>query len=99
MRTDSALVALSEYSKRRHEYFAVSPVSFAGCQLTPLSIEISTLAISFSPAQAKPATATGPAGNVAPSAGWVISDFTTSPLSGAVSFGSTAAPGATRLVG
>ena len=36
---------------------------------------------------------------VAPSSGRVISDFTTRPVSGAMSFGSTAAPGATRLVG
>ena len=38
-------------------------------------------------------------GLLAPSSGRVMSDFTTSPVKGARSFASTAAPGATRLVG
>ena len=40
-----------------------------------------------------------PTAAVAPSSGRVISDFTTRPVSGAMSLGSTVAPGATRLVG
>jgi hypothetical protein len=38
-------------------------------------------------------------GSDAPFAGVVINDFTARPLSGSMSFASTAAPGATRLFG
>ena len=79
--------------------WAWDPTSRAGCHVAPLSVETSTLAISVSPAQAKPATVTRPGFSTAPSSGAVMSDFTTSPVSGAMSFASTAAPGATRLVG
>ena len=74
-------------------------MSCAGCHVAPASIETSTRAMSISPAQAKPATVTLPGGTTAPSSGRVMSDFTTSPVSGAMSLASTAAPGATRLVG
>src|SRR5688572_33004010 len=55
--------------------------------------------MSVSPAHANPATSTLPGAIVAPSVGRVISDLTTSPVNGAMSLASTAAPGATRFVG
>src|SRR6187402_1840623 len=71
IRYDCGLVALSSNSNRRHVKRACSPVNRAGCQVAPLSIDTSTLAMSFSPAQAKPPIGTLPAANDAPFAGVV----------------------------
>src|SRR6478735_12053680 len=99
IRYDCGLVALKSKSNRRQVKLAFSPLNLAGIHVAPLSVEISTLVMSFSPAHANPPTAILPRATAAPAAGVVISDLTARPLSGSMSFASTAAPGATRWFG
>src|SRR5436190_22088465 len=72
IRYDSSFVAVNSNSNRRHAYFACSPASFAGAQVTPLLLDTSTLVMSRSPAHAKPATAILPGFRLALCAGEVI---------------------------
>ena len=73
--------------------------SVARIHVLPLSTETSTPVISASPVQANPVIGIKPVRSIPPSIGEVIIDLTTSPVSGAISLGSTAAPGAMRRTG